>query len=96
MALEISFIFWLSARKILGVAKDNRPLFFENNRLLFLLFFLLFFENFKGAKVVLEGRPLPPLRSRKPVLCYNVMSRTIRDLFSNQISSSKSEPFLGF
>ena len=43
---------WLSARKKFkgggGGGKDNRPLFL-NNSLLFLSFFLLFFENFRGA-----------------------------------------------
>ena len=38
---------WLSAGKNLK-GEDNRPLFFESNRLLFLLFFPLFFENFRN------------------------------------------------
>ena len=45
-----------------GGAKDNRPLFFQNNRLLFLLFFLLFFKNLRGGKSRFwGGAPLPPV-----------------------------------
>ena len=33
-------------------AKDNRPLFFKVQALVFLLFLLLFFENFKGGNNV--------------------------------------------
>ena len=55
-------LFWLSARKKFkggGEAKDNRPLFLENNRLLFLLFFLLFLKIL-GGKSRFGGHPLPP------------------------------------
>ena len=49
---------WLSAgKKFKGGGKDNRPLFFQNNRLLFLLLFLLFFENFRGGKCRFGGCP---------------------------------------
>ena len=57
---------WLSARKYLKKAKDSRPLFL-NNRPVFLFFFTLFFENFRGANVVLGRAPPcpPPPCSRK-------------------------------
>ena len=58
IVLELSVPANCSSR--LGGAKDNRPLFFKNSILLFLLFFLLFFENFRGAKVILEGHPPAP------------------------------------
>ena len=52
--------------KNLRGAKDNRPLFL-NNRLLFLLLFLLFFNilggqmPFRGDKSRFGGAPCPPL-----------------------------------
>ena len=61
---------WLSARKNLR-GEDNKPLFFQNNRILFLLFFLLFFKNFRGAKVVLGGTPFCPPVAESQYDCLN-------------------------
>ena len=63
---------WLSARKKFkggGGGKRQWTIVFQNTRLLFPLFFLLFFRQFKEGKVVLGGPPAPC--SRKPAsLCF--------------------------
>ena len=54
-----SLIIWFSARKSLGGGGQKTIVhcFFQNNRLAFLLFFLLLFENFRGGKSRSGGRP---------------------------------------
>ena len=81
--------YWLSAGKnVGGGGEDNRP-FFQNIRLLCLLFFLLFFENFRGqapfrGEVVLGAAPLPPC-SRKPrraIMCTMEVNSTSAAIMS--------------
>ena len=74
---------FLLEKNLRGGEGRQQVIAFKNNRLLFLLFFLLFF-NFRGAKVVLGGRPLPPVaESRHLVFTFSQISTSNSYNFSN-------------
>ena len=66
----------ISLEKIKGGAKDNRPLFL-NNRLLFLLFFSIVFQNFRMQTPFRGAPPAPPVAESQSLKYGNLHCQSL-------------------
>ena len=67
---------WLSDRKkFKGGGRNNRPLLFQNNRLLFILFFLLFSKILGGQKSFWGTPPVAGSQIESENIAFNMKMR---------------------